>query len=135
MGSSEGNLQAHPARHPASGLLGRPPPNQACAEEGPHCQPSLDVDPGWLVPCVTCSPGLDLKVGMDVGRLFGVCKACVGCWPSLQPGENVTPSTGELRLRSTGHSEPAAHWWQNSPLDIGFPDSQLTSKYSDGADF
>ena len=119
------------------GLWGGPPlpADQARAEQGPHPPPSLDVDPGCLVPCVTCSPGLDLKVGMDVGRLFGVCGACAGCWLSPQPGEIRDPLCGGAVAQVHRPVWASAPWQQNSPLDTGFPDSGLPPNSPSGADF
>lgn len=83
-----------------------------------------------MVPCVTYSPDLDLKVGMDVGRLFGVCRACAGCWLSPQPGEIHDPLCGGAEAQVHQPVWASAPWQQNSPLDTGFPDNRLTSKYS-----
>lgn len=115
---------------------GTPPPAVIAARNrGPYCRPSLDVDAGWLVPCITCFPGLDLKVGMMwagcLASLWGLC----GVLAVPQPGEICNPSTGELRLKFTGQSGPqltgsrTCHWIQI------FLDSRLTSKYSKWGDF
>lgn len=97
---------------------------------------------GALLPAVPrCRPGLVGTVchllswfrprgGDDVGRLFGVCGACAGCWLSPQPGEICNPLYRGAEAQVHRPVWASAHWQQNLPLDTDFPDSRLTSKYS-----